>query len=183
MVTGGSRGIGAATAELLAGRGAKVAMASRHAPELEATALRLNELGAGEALAVPAHAGKPADLERLLDAVLERWGRLDILVNNASTNPYLGPIFETPLAAWDKTFEVNPRGFLVLSALAYRRWMAEHSGCVVNVASTGWLRPARGVGAYDVSKAGVVMLNHVSLLKRSIVPLKTRLTMFDAATS
>jgi NAD(P)-dependent dehydrogenase (short-subunit alcohol dehydrogenase family) len=107
---------------------------------------------------VAAHTGRPDDLERLVDTVLERFGRIDILVNNAATNPYFGPIIDTELPAWDKTFEVNLRGVFVLTQLVIRRWMSEHGGAIVNVASVGGIRPGYGLGTYNITKAGVIML-------------------------
>jgi NAD(P)-dependent dehydrogenase (short-subunit alcohol dehydrogenase family) len=89
---------------------------------------------------------------------MARFGRIDILVNNAGTNPYFGPLMDADLAVWDKTFEVNLRGYFVLTQLVYRAWMEAHGGAVLNIASTGGLRPSFGLGVYDVTKAGVVML-------------------------
>src|SRR5947208_5847927 len=89
---------------------------------------------------------------------MARMGRIDILVNNAGTNPYFGSTLEADLAAWDKTFEVNLRGYFLLTKIVYRAWMAEHGGAVLNIASSGGLRPSLGLGVYDVTKAGVIML-------------------------
>jgi NAD(P)-dependent dehydrogenase (short-subunit alcohol dehydrogenase family) len=85
-------------------------------------------------------------------------GRIDVLVNNAATNPYFGPLIDADLAAWDKTFEVNLRGLFLLTKLVWNAWMKEHGGCVVNVASVGGLRPGPGLGVYNITKAGVIML-------------------------
>ena len=84
---------------------------------------------------------------------MERHAHIDILVNNAATNPYFGPVIGAELAAWDKTFEVNLRGVFILTKLVY-----EAGGAVVNVASVGGLRPGLGLGVYNVTKAGVIML-------------------------
>jgi NAD(P)-dependent dehydrogenase (short-subunit alcohol dehydrogenase family) len=94
-----------------------------------------------------------------VDTTIEKLGRIDILVNNAGTNPYFGPLIDAELPAWDKTFEVNLRGYLILTQLVHRAWMGEHGGAVVNIASTGGLRPSiAGLGVYNVTKAGVIML-------------------------
>jgi NAD(P)-dependent dehydrogenase (short-subunit alcohol dehydrogenase family) len=89
---------------------------------------------------------------------MERFDRIDILVNNAGTNPYFGSMIDAELAAWDKTFEVNLRGYFALTQLCYRAWMEANGGAVLNIASTGGIRPSRGLGIYGVSKAGVIML-------------------------
>src|SRR5437660_12482827 len=87
-----------------------------------------------------------------------RFSRIDILVNNAATNPYFGPVVGAELAAWDKTFEVNLRGVFVLTKLVYGASMETHGGSIVNVASIGGLRPGIGLGIYNVTKSGVIML-------------------------
>ncbi len=158
LVTGASRGIGEATARALLGRGARMVISSRKPEGLNAAAARLNQDFPESVLAVTAHAGSPADSERLVGEVMERWGRLDILVNNAATNPHFGKTLEVELSAWDKTFEVNLRGPLVLSQLAHRAWMGAHGGAIVNVASIGGIRPDPGLGPYGVSKAALIFL-------------------------
>ena len=158
IVTGGSRGIGGAIAEILAENGAHVVLSSRKQADLDAEAERINAAHAGRASAVAAHAGRQEDLERLVQAVMDAHGRIDILVNNAGTNPYAGPLIEAEMSAWDKTFEVNVRGYLLLTQLVYRAWMREHGGSIVNIASTGGVRPGIGLGVYRVSKAAVVFM-------------------------
>ncbi len=158
IVTGASRGIGTAIAQGLAEQGAKVVLSSRKQEDLEREAERLNQLRPGSAAAIAAHAGRPADLQALVQQTMERYGRIDILVNNAGTNPYFGPLIDAELGVWDKTFEVNLRGYFVLTQLVYRASMEEHGGAVLNIASTGGLRPSVGLGVYDITKAGVIML-------------------------
>jgi NAD(P)-dependent dehydrogenase (short-subunit alcohol dehydrogenase family) len=158
-VTGASRGLGAAIAEGLAEHGARVVLSSRKQEDLDREAERLNARFPEEpAVAVAAHAGREADLRRLVEAAMERFGRVDILVNNAGTNPYFGPLIDAEPAIWDKTFEVNLRGYFLLSRLVYRASMEVNGGTIVNVASTGGLRPSFGLGVYDITKAGVIML-------------------------
>jgi NAD(P)-dependent dehydrogenase (short-subunit alcohol dehydrogenase family) len=158
LVTGASRGIGSAIANALAEHGAEVVLSSRKQADLDAEAERINGRFPGKAAAVAAHAGKAEDLERLVKAVMDRSGRLDILVNNAGTNPDMGPLMDAELGAWDKTFEVNVRGYFILTQLVYRAWMREHGGSIVNIASTGGLRPGLGLGVYRISKAAVVFM-------------------------
>jgi NAD(P)-dependent dehydrogenase (short-subunit alcohol dehydrogenase family) len=158
IVTGASRGLGNAIAEGLVDQGAKVVLSSRKQSDLDREAERLNERAPGAAVAVAAHAGREDDLRRLVDATMERFGRIDVLVNNAGTNPYFGSLIDAELAAWDKTFEINLRGYFILTQLVYRAWMEQHGGAILNIASTGGLRPSAGLGVYDITKAGVVML-------------------------
>jgi NAD(P)-dependent dehydrogenase (short-subunit alcohol dehydrogenase family) len=158
IVTGASRGLGSAIAEGLVEHGARVVLSSRRQEDLDREARRLSERFGERAVAIAAHAGREADLEWLVSQTVERFGRIDILVNNAGTNPYFGTTLDAEPAAWDKTFEVNLRGYFLLTRLVYRAWMGEHGGAVLNIASTGGLRPSLGLGVYDVTKAGVVML-------------------------
>ena len=158
LVTGASRGIGSAIAEALAEQGAQVVLSSRTQADLDEEAARINATYAERAYAIAAHAGRPEDLERLVKTVMERFSRIDILVNNAATNPYFGPVLGAEMSVWDKTFEVNLRGVFVLTKLVYEAWMETHGGAIVNVASVGGLRPGLGLGVYNVTKAGVVML-------------------------
>jgi NAD(P)-dependent dehydrogenase (short-subunit alcohol dehydrogenase family) len=158
LVTGASRGIGSAIALALAEQGAHVVLSSRKQADLDDEAARINAQFPGQATAVAAHAGRLEDLERLVKTVMERHAHIDILVNNAATNPYFGPVLDAELNAWDKTFEVNLRGVFILTKLVYTAWMETHGGAVVNVASIGGMRPGLGLGVYNITKAGVIML-------------------------
>jgi NAD(P)-dependent dehydrogenase (short-subunit alcohol dehydrogenase family) len=158
LVTGASRGIGSAIATALVEQGAQVVLSSRKQADLDEEAARINALYPERATAIAAHAGRPEELERLVETVMERFAHIDILVNNAATNPYFGPVLGAELPAWDKTFEVNLRGVFVLTRLVYDAWMETHGGAVVNVASVGGLRPGVGLGVYNITKAGVIML-------------------------
>ncbi len=158
LVTGASRGIGSAIAEALAEQGAQVVLSSRKQADLDVEADRINARFPERAVAVAAHAGRTEDLQHLVDEVMKRFARIDILVNNAATNPYFGPVLGADLAAWDKTFEVNLRGVFQLTKLVYDASMEKNGGVVVNVASIGGLRPGFGLGVYNITKAGVIML-------------------------
>jgi NAD(P)-dependent dehydrogenase (short-subunit alcohol dehydrogenase family) len=158
LVTGASRGIGSAIAEALAEHGAQVVLSSRKQADLDVEAGRINSQYPDRATAIAAHAGRPEELERLVGQVMERFARIDILVNNAGTNPYFGPVLGAELTAWDKTFEVNLRGYFVLTKLVYEASMEVRGGAIVNVASIGGLRPGIGLGVYNITKAGVIML-------------------------
>ena len=158
LVTGASRGIGSAIAEALAEHGATVVLSSRKQTDLDAEAERINARYPERATAIAAHAGRPEELEKLVDAVMHRFSRIDILVNNAGTNPYFGPVLGAELAAWDKTFEINLRGYFILTKLVYHASMEQHGGAIVNISSIGGLRPGIGLGVYNITKAGVIML-------------------------
>jgi NAD(P)-dependent dehydrogenase (short-subunit alcohol dehydrogenase family) len=158
IVTGGSRGIGEATAGALVDHGARVVISSRKPDGLQAAADRINTRRADAVTPIAAHVGRPEDSQRLVDEVMTRFGRIDILVNNAGTNPHFGLTLDVELAAWDKTFEVNLRGPLVLTRFVVDAWMGAHGGAIVNVASIAGLRPEFGLGPYGVSKAALIML-------------------------
>ncbi len=158
LVTGASRGIGSAIAGILAEHGAQVVLSSRKQADLDAEAERINAKYPERATPIAAHAGRPEDLESLVKEVMERFSRIDILVNNAATNPYFGPLIGAELGAWDKTFEVNLRGVFLLTKLVYEASMEAHGGAIVNVASIGGLRPGVGLGIYDITKAGLIMM-------------------------
>ncbi|MFI5283146.1 MAG: glucose 1-dehydrogenase [Candidatus Dormibacterales bacterium] len=157
LVTGGSRGIGSAIAEALAEQGARVVISSRKQTDLDAEAERINGRHPGKVAAIAAHSGRPDEMERLVGEVTRRFGRIDILVNNAATNPYFGPVLSAELPAWDKTFEVNIRGMFILTKLVYEASMQKRGGSIVNVASVGGLRPGIGLGVYNITKASVIM--------------------------
>ncbi|EXG79360.1 SDR family oxidoreductase [Cryptosporangium arvum] len=157
VVTGASRGIGAAIAKTYVDAGAKVVITARRPEGLEKAAA---EIGAPESVhAIAAHAGKAEDAERVVAETIERFGRLDVLVNNAATNPYMGPVIDAEIRAWDKTFEVNLRGPLVWTQAAYRGWMKEHGGSVINISSIDGLRPGGPLAIYGVTKSALVFLS------------------------
>ena len=158
LVTGASRGIGSAIATALAEQGAQVVLSSRKQADLDAEAERINARFPERAVAIAGHAGKPEDLQRLVDEAMAKYSRIDILVNNAATNPYFGPVLGADAAVWDKTFEVNVRGMFLLTKLVYEASMETRGGVVINVASVGGLKPGLGLGIYNVSKAAVIML-------------------------
>jgi NAD(P)-dependent dehydrogenase (short-subunit alcohol dehydrogenase family) len=161
LVTGASRGIGRAIAAAFVEAGAKVMLSSRKREDLEKAAAAIG----GDVDVFAAHAGDPAQAEACVSATLERFGGLDILVNNAGTNPFWGPAMEIDLPRYDKTFEVNLRGPLVWTQLAWRAAMAERGGCVINVASIGGLGTPRVVPIYATTKAGLIHLTKALALE------------------
>lgn len=157
VVTGASRGIGAAIAQALAGAGARVVLASRKMEELEAMAESIRGSG-GEALAVSCHTGRAAEVEALAARAVEAFGGVDVLVNNAATSPHFGPIVEAEESHWDKTFEVNVKGYMHAIRACVPRMRERGGGSIVNVASVAGMVPHSGLGVYGVSKAAVLML-------------------------
>ena len=157
LVTGGTRGIGEATArEFLSSGAAGVAITSRRKENLDTAAERLD---AGDRLMLlEARADDDAAAASAVGAVVAQFGRLDVLVNNAGTNPAAGAIADVDLGALDKTWAVNQRGPLVWSREAWNQMMKAEGGSIVNVASVGGVRPGMALGAYNVSKAALIYL-------------------------
>jgi NAD(P)-dependent dehydrogenase (short-subunit alcohol dehydrogenase family) len=156
LVTGASRGIGLATAQLLAGCGAQVIVSSRRQDACEAAAEQIRA-GGGKAVAMAAHIGAIEAIDALFAQLSERGLALDILVNNAATNPYFGPMLDMDLAAFDKTVEVNIRGYFYTTRKA-AQMMRERGGAIVNVASVNGRRAAPGQGVYSMTKAAILSL-------------------------
>ena len=155
LVTGGSRGIGRAVALLLARHGATVAVASRRIDGCEQVAAEIRAAG-GSASAHACHIGEPSQITATLADIEARHGRIDILVNNAATNPYFGPSIDMGLAAWQKTVDVNIRGYFWTSIEAARRMLKQGRGSIVNVASVNAFRPMEGQACYSLTKAAIV---------------------------
>ena len=154
VVTGASKGIGKAIAQAFAENGAKVMLSSRKQDQLEAAASEID----GETAVHAAHAGKVEDGEAAVAATIERFGALDILVNNAATNPYFGRAIDIDLSRYDKTFEVNLRGPLFWCRSAWERAFKEKPGVIVNIASVGGLRAEGFLGIYNLTKAALIHL-------------------------
>ena len=157
IVTGASRGIGRSIAETYADAGAEVVLASRKQAALDEVADAIAERG-GQALAVAAHSGDKAALQALVERTLEHFGRLDVLVNNAATNPHFGRLLDADDSYWHKTIEVNLLGNVWLSQAAVEAMRASGGGKIVNVASIAGLNPGNFQGIYSVTKAGVISL-------------------------
>ncbi len=157
LVTGASRGIGAAIADAYAAAGASVMLSSRKQDALDAAAATMT----GEVATFAANAGEPDQAEACVQATVERFGTLDILVNNAGANPYMGPTIDVDLPRYDKTFQVNLRGPLVWTQSAWRASMQQRGGCVINIVSIGGLRHDAFIGVYNVSKAALDHLTRV----------------------
>lgn len=156
VVTGASRGIGLAVARRLVAEGARVCVTARKPDALAEAAESLG--GPDNVLAVAGRAHDPDHRAETVGRVLERFGRLDVLVNNAGINPVYGPLMDLDLAAGAKVFEVNVLAALGWTQQAHRAWLAEHGGAVVNMASVSGLGASPGIGMYGVTKAALVNL-------------------------
>ncbi|MBZ0274285.1 SDR family oxidoreductase [bacterium] len=160
IVTGASRGIGQAVAERFAKEGAAVALLSRKIEALEPVAGAIRAAG-GKALAVACHVGREEDIVAAVDAVKNEFGRVDILVNNAATNPVFGPVMFSDAAAFDKIFEINVRGPFLLSKALLPTFQEHGAGAIVNIASTAGIEPMPGLGLYSASKSALIGLTRV----------------------
>jgi NAD(P)-dependent dehydrogenase (short-subunit alcohol dehydrogenase family) len=156
VVTGASRGIGEAIARACLDAGAKVVIASRKQADLDRV---VAALPAERCLAVAAHTGKAEEVEALFARAIDAFGRVDGLVNNAATNPYFGPLIDTPDAAIDKTIEVNVKGYLYGARALVKHARARGGGAsIVNIASVAGLRAAPMQGIYGATKAAVISM-------------------------
>ncbi len=157
LITGASRGIGLAVAEALGRRGAAVAITGRKAESLETAAEQLRAAGI-DVLALVAHQGEPEAIAALFEQLDNRAFTPEVVVVNAATNPVRGPLLEIDVAAWRKILEVNLTGALLTAREAIRRMLPHKRGSVLFMASVAGIDPLPGLGAYSVSKSGVLGL-------------------------
>jgi NAD(P)-dependent dehydrogenase (short-subunit alcohol dehydrogenase family) len=156
IVTGASRGIGEAIARTFAASGAKVVVASR---KIEGVTAVAESIGPA-ALAVAAHTGREEDCARLVATAIEKLGKVDILVNNAATNPYFGPLLDIDVGAWDKTFEVNAKGYYWMAREVARhlRTRDAKGGSIINMASVAGIVASPMQGVYAMTKAAIISM-------------------------
>ena len=153
IVTGASRGIGEAIARAFAAHGAKVVCASRKIDGVGAVAESIGP----QAFAVAAHTGKEADCVALVEAAVKKFGKVDVLVNNAATNPHFGPLVDVDEGAWDKTFEVNLKGYFWMTREVVKHLRGRDApGSIVNIASVAGLMASPLQGVYAMTKAAVI---------------------------
>jgi NAD(P)-dependent dehydrogenase (short-subunit alcohol dehydrogenase family) len=171
LITGASRGIGLAIAEGLGRRGAVLAITGRKADTLESAA---NQLRAGGASVLPiaCHQGEPAAVAELFRRLDEQGFVPDIAVINAATNPFKGPLLDIDLAAWQKIIDVNLTGALVTAQEAARRMLPRKRGSIMLVTSIAGIDPMPGLGAYSISKAGLISM--VKVLAKELGPAGIR---------
>lgn len=155
LVTGASRGIGEEIAKLLAEQGAHVIVSSRKVDDCQAVADAIKNAG-GSAEAFACHIGEMAQIEAIMKHVKDSHGKLDILINNAAANPYFGHILDTPVSAFDKTVDVNLRGYFYMIVEGAKIMRDHGGGAIVNTASINGLSPGLNQGVYSISKAAVI---------------------------
>ncbi len=171
LVTGASRGIGEAAARLLAQHGAHVIVSSRKQEPCEAVAASIREEG-GSAEGVACHVGNMEQIAAIVRHIREQHGRIDILVNNAAANPYFGHILDTDLGAFNKTVEVNLRGYFFMSVEAGKMMREQGGGVILNTASINGVRPGDMQGIYSITKAAVI--NMTKAFARECGPMGIR---------
>ena len=159
LITGASRGIGQAAAIGMAQAGADLAIASRKLPDLEKAAAEIQKTGR-KCLPIATHAGKIEEINSLVKRVVEEFGRIDILVNNAATNPTMASALDIDDRAWDAIMNLNLKGLFFLSQAVARIMKEKGGGKIINVASIAGITPDI-LPVYSISKAGVIMATKV----------------------
>jgi NAD(P)-dependent dehydrogenase (short-subunit alcohol dehydrogenase family) len=157
IVTGASRGIGEAIAHTYAQAGAKVVLASRKLEGLTTVADAITSAG-GQATAIAAHMGEQSAIKELVQKTLETYGGIDIVVNNAATNPHFGPLLTSEESMWDKTLDVNLRGYFRLIRETVPHMIERGGGKIINLASIAGITPSPGMALYGITKAAVIMM-------------------------
>ena len=157
LVTGASRGIGRSIAQTLAEYGAEVILVSRKMESLTQVANEITEKG-GKALPLTCHMGDMNDIAKLFENIEKTYGKLNILVNNAATNPYFGEMTGVDTGIWDKTFDVNLKGPFFMIQKAIPLMKAAGGGAIVNVSSVNGIRPAQFQGVYSITKAAIISM-------------------------
>jgi NAD(P)-dependent dehydrogenase (short-subunit alcohol dehydrogenase family) len=172
VVTGGSRGIGESIARALASLGAEVVLVSRKIEGLKEVEDKIKADG-GKAISMPCNTGKMDEIEKLFTQIKSKYDKIDILVNNSATNPFFGTNIEAPESAWDKTHDVNLKGYFFVTQQAARIMRDKGvSGSIINIGSVNGLSPAPMQGVYSITKAGVISMT--KSWARELAPFKIR---------
>jgi NAD(P)-dependent dehydrogenase (short-subunit alcohol dehydrogenase family) len=164
LVTGASRGIGEAIASTLAEYGAHVILVSRKQEALDAVSEKIGEAG-GKSTPIACHMGKMEEIENLFKQIKDTFGRLDILVNNAATNPYFGDLLNADETVWEKTNGVNLKGPFFMIQNAAKLMIESGGGSIVNVSSINGISPAPFQGVYSITKAGLISMTKAFALE------------------
>lgn len=157
IITGSSKGIGKSIAQGLAENGAKVVVSSRKKQAVDTVVEEFEKEGL-EAFGVPCHIAHPEQRQNLVDATIEKYGRIDVLINNAAINPYYGPIEGASEDVFDKIMNVNVKAPWLLSNLVFPHMKKQGGGSIINISSVEGLRPGYGLGLYSATKSALIML-------------------------
>ena len=160
IVSGGSKGIGKAIALKYAQAGADVVICSRRKENLEAAVIEAESNGFS-LIPIECNTSNFDSIQSVVDLTMDKFGKVDILVNNAATNPYYGPILNSEESHWDKIFDVNVKGYFNFAKACSISMIKNNYGKIINVASIAAKTPLEGLGVYNISKAAVVMLTKV----------------------
>jgi len=187
IVTGGGRGIGKAIAQGFARAGARVVITSRKMNDLEVTAAEIRALG-GEAFPVQSHLGRMEEINGMVSTVLEKFGRIEILVNNAGTSPASGTVLDSDERLWETIMNLNLKGLYFTSQAVARIMKKQGGGKIINIASIDGFKPEAGASLYSISKAGVRMITRAFAMElapfnirvNTIAPGPISTKMFDS---
>lgn len=171
VVSGASRGIGRAIALRFAQAGAKVVVSSRKLEGVRTVADEIKAAG-GEALALQAHVGRSEDVTALVTQTVETFGRVDVAVNNAATNPHFGPLLAADEGQVEKTLDTNLKGVFRACRAVAPQMEKQGGGKIINMASVAGLRPGPGMGLYGISKAAVIMLTQVLAVELGVANIQ-----------
>ena len=171
IVTGGSRGIGLGIAKGFVNAGAKVVITGRKQEDLDKAAEELTSLG-GDVAPMVSHAGDMQQIKDLVAAVFEKYGSIDVLVNNAGANPYFGPMIDAEEWAWEKTLAVNLKGPFFLSAEVAKVMGKKGKGNIIMISSHGGISPGPMMGIYSITKAGLIGM--AKAMAKEMAPLGIR---------
>ncbi len=160
IITGASKGIGKEIALALAQNGAKVVISSRNQESVDAVAKEFTDQGL-EAVGIAAHMGSQDDIKNLVNSTISKYGGIDIIVNNAATNPVYGPLLTNDDETFDKIMSINVRGPLNLAKLAHPSMKERGHGSVINISSVGGIRPEPLIGLYSMSKASLISITKI----------------------
>jgi len=159
LVTGASRGIGEAVARLFASQGAQVIISSRRQESLDELAESINQEGhSGGVIGMACHIGNSESVQALLENLTAKFDKIDVLVNNAATNPFFGELIDTPESMIDKTIDVNIKGYLMISQMVAQIMKKNGGGSIINTASINGVIPGPMQGIYSITKAAVISM-------------------------
>ena len=166
IITGSSKGIGKSIALALASCGASVVVSSRSQEAVDVVAAEINETG-GKAVGIACHVGKEEQLDHLVQKTIEHFGGVDILINNAATNPVFAKLLDSESEVFDKIMNVNVKACMLLANKCHSSMVERGGGSVINIASVEGLKPSFGLSMYSMSKSALIMLTKTQAVEWS----------------